>query len=320
MRIALLTSLAFAFSLSTAGCLNFECDNNDFRCQSDFQLGYLAALQPCNVDYFNAGQPIRGAFYLQSLRAQAALGASGSATASTFPSPVAGTQKWLGGVLAPNGLIYGIPNATPQILVIDPATDTATTISGPGAGADDWFGGVLGADGKIYAIPRNNDQILVIDPVTNTTSTIASPVTGGGGAKWRGGVLAPNGKIYSAPAAGPATDILVIDPATQTATTMPSPTTDLFSPVLAPNGKIYALPRVGATTPVVVIDPLTETSYTIAHNVDGEWIGGVLAPNGIIYAVPDNGPNILMIDPATDTVTSIPAPVNGAERRSLRMA
>ena len=35
-----------------------------------------------------------------------------------------GTSKWIGGVLAPNGKIYGIPRNATQILEFDPVTQT----------------------------------------------------------------------------------------------------------------------------------------------------------------------------------------------------
>ncbi len=38
-----------------------------------------------------------------------------------------GQNKWQGGVLAPNGRIYGIPRDSTSVLIIDPATNTADT-------------------------------------------------------------------------------------------------------------------------------------------------------------------------------------------------
>ena len=35
-----------------------------------------------------------------------------------------GTLKWVGGVLAPNGKIYGIPRGSTQVLEIDKSTNT----------------------------------------------------------------------------------------------------------------------------------------------------------------------------------------------------
>ena len=95
---------------------------------------------------------------------------------TTTISGLSGSTKWLGGVLAPNGKIYGIPRDSTSVLIIDPVTNTAdtTTIAGL-SGTIKWEGGVLAPNGKIYAIPRNSTSVLIIDPVANTadTTTIA---------------------------------------------------------------------------------------------------------------------------------------------------
>ena len=43
-------------------------------------------------------------------------------TASLFGSVGAGTSKWMGGALGPNGDIYCIPYDSTQVLEIDPIT------------------------------------------------------------------------------------------------------------------------------------------------------------------------------------------------------
>ena len=112
----------------------------------------------------------------------------------TFGS-FAGANKWIGGVLAPNGKIYGIPYNSTQVLEIDPVTQT-TTLFGSLSGLEKWRGGVLAPNGKIYGIPASSTQVLEIDPVTQTTTLFGSLA---GSSKWIGGVLAPNGKIYGIP-------------------------------------------------------------------------------------------------------------------------
>jgi len=108
---------------------------------------------------------------------------------------LSGSTKWVGGVLAPNGKIYGIPFTSTTVLVIDPETNTTSTF-GSLSGTTKWVGGVLAPNGKIYGIPYASTTVLAIDPATNTTSTFGSL---SGSTKWLGGVLAPNGKIYGIP-------------------------------------------------------------------------------------------------------------------------
>ena len=72
---------------------------------------------------------------------------------------LSGTNKWLGGVLAPNGRIYCVPLSSTQILEIDPETQT-TQLFGSLAGVQKWSGGVLAPNGRIYCVPYNSTQVL----------------------------------------------------------------------------------------------------------------------------------------------------------------
>jgi len=214
---------------------------------------------------------------------------------------LAGATQWAGGVLAPNGKIYGIPQNSTSVLVIDPITNTVSTFGSLSADADKWQGGVLAPNGKIYGIPRNSNSVLVIDPATDTTFTFGSLV---GTDKWFGGVLAPNGKIYGIPFNS--TSVLVIDPITNTASTFGSlgvVVNKWVGGVLAPNGKIYGIPQ--NSTSVLLIDPITNTASTFGSLVGtAKWFSGVLAPNGKIYGIPRNSTSVLVIDPATNTAST----------------
>ena len=134
-----------------------------------------------------------------------------SATRSALGATLTGGDKWIGGVLGPDGKIYGIPFNATDILIIDPVAGTATR-SALGAtltGVDKWIGGVLGPDGKIYGIPYNTTDILIIDPGAGTATRSALGATLTGGTKWVGGVLGPDGKICGIPFN--TTDILIIN-------------------------------------------------------------------------------------------------------------
>ena len=88
----------------------------------------------------------------------AVLQSGSSDTTSTFGS-LSGGSKWYGGVLAPNGNIYGIPFGSTTVLKIDPTTDTATTF-GSLSGSTKWRGGVLAPNGNIYGIPYSAATVL----------------------------------------------------------------------------------------------------------------------------------------------------------------
>ena len=220
--------------------------------------------------------------------------------ASGIGTDLTGTYKWLGGVLAPNGKIYGIPSGSTSVLAVDPATNTASTFGSLTTGIEKWFGGSLAPNGKIYGIPYSSTSVLIIDPDTNTTSTFGNLT---GNLKWAGGVLAPNGKIYGIPY--DSTSILVIDPTTNTVSTFGNltGTNKWVGGVLAPDGKIYGIAY--SSTSVLIIDPATNTTSTFGSLTGTiKWTGGVLASNGKIYGIPYGSTSVLIIDPATNTTST----------------
>ena len=107
-----------------------------------------------------------------------------------------GTSRYIGGVLAPNGKIYGIPYSSSQILEINPTTQTASLFGSVGAGTSKWMGGALGPNGYIYAIPYDSTTILELNPTTSGTTTYGSL---SGLNKYSGGITAANGRIYGLP-------------------------------------------------------------------------------------------------------------------------
>ena len=125
---------------------------------------------------------------------------SPSASRSAMGANINGSGKWWGGVLGPDGKIYGIPYNSPTILIIDPVAGTATrtNMGADLTGSSKWAGGVLGPDGKIYGIPFASEDVLIIDPIAGTATRSAMGADFSGGSKWQGGTLAPNG-MTSAP-------------------------------------------------------------------------------------------------------------------------
>jgi hypothetical protein len=237
----------------------------------------------------------------------------------TFTNPT-GYANWTGGVLGPNGKIYGIPHDASGILIIDTLTDTTSSSNmGVNMGGDTlatrrtakWWGGVLAPNGKIYAIPFSNQSegisILAIDTLTNTATASDRGITFSDSAKWVGGVFPPNGKIYGIPYNS--TDILIIDTISDTVTrsTMGATltgTSKWSGGVLGQDGMIYGMPD--ASNDILIIDPLanTATRSTMGANVStGTWKGGALGSNGKIYGFPSAGGHFLIIDTITKTST-----------------
>ena len=138
-----------------------------------------------------------------------------TASTSAMGASLSGSAKWDGGVLGPDGKIYGIPRDSTDILIIDPVSGTATR-SAMGAslsGTSKFIGGALGPDGKIYGIPFNSSTVLIIDPMSESAyrSNLGASVGSNG---WVGGSLSFDGGIFGIPYDGG--NILMITPSIPT--------------------------------------------------------------------------------------------------------
>jgi hypothetical protein len=127
--------------------------------------------------------------------------------------------NWIGGVLGPDGKIYGIPSYASDILVIDPLAGTATrTAMGANlTGTYKWIAGDVGADGRIYGIPFNTQDVLAIDTVTGTATRSNFGLGPAAFLDWNGGAVAPDGRVFGIPRSN--RDVLVIDPGDASSTT-----------------------------------------------------------------------------------------------------
>ena len=221
---------------------------------------------------------------------------------------IAGDAKWFGGVLGPNGLIYGIPYAASQVLEIDPYFRTATPFGSALNGV--WAGGtLLQSNGKIFCAPFTGTDILEINPNNKTTKTFG--ITGPSITtrnNWMGAVASTNptilGEIYCIPYNY--TKVLQINGKKSTAEVfgnLPSGDGKWSGAVVAPDGKIYAVPL--NYSKVLEIDPSkvsssiyypTLSTFGNAGTGNWKWSGGVLAPNGKIYCIPFSSRTVLEID------------------------
>ena len=227
-----------------------------------------------------------------------------------------GTHKWAGGVLAPDGRIFGVPFSATSVLIINPATNTldTTTITGLPSDQLKWHDGVLSRhnnnnnNNAIYCFPSNHDSVLKIDPSTNTADWSSITGVGGGALKFRSGVVGNNGLVYGIPYVSDF--VLIVDPATDS---LDKTTLGGLSQaphkwqggVVAPDGRIFCIPR--SANAVLIIDPDTNTLDTTSIRGlevtagGAQWIGGVLAGNGLIYGIPYTSDAVLLISPDNNT-------------------
>lgn len=103
-----------------------------------------------------------------------------------------------GGLLAPNGNIYGMPYNDSRILCLHVKEQITSFVSTPIFGLSQWEGGTLGEDGCIYFVPYSSSNVLKFDPVDHTT-TILEPKLKYRESKWVFSVLGHDGHIYCIP-------------------------------------------------------------------------------------------------------------------------
>ena len=111
-----------------------------------------------------------------------------------------GQFKFIGTVADENGIIYGIPDQSKQIIKIDPSNPDST--SNVGKEADEDFecrDGVLGMDGNIYSSNKKGD-ILVINVVKGSHSWILNTLQSiNHGIGWGKPITGMDGCIYRPP-------------------------------------------------------------------------------------------------------------------------
>ena len=90
--------------------------------------------------------------------------------------------KWVGGALAGDGCIYGVPfGACHRVIRIDPRAKTVS-LFGPDLRrladhpAHGWGSVCAGMDGCVYGTPFLVDRVLRIDPFANTVSTVGEAI------------------------------------------------------------------------------------------------------------------------------------------------
>jgi hypothetical protein len=232
----------------------------------------------------------------------------------TISAPFTPITRFLGGVLAPDGYVYGVTNGlaagtTTCWLLRYPTFSSPTSYEAlaiPGLTSVTYSGIVLGPNGKLYLIPLNSTQLAIYTLNTQTWTLVS---VGAGTNKWFGGTLAPNGKIYCPPFA--TTSVLIIDTSndtinTTTITGAAAVTSAYVGTVLSREGNIYCIPHF--ENRILKIDPNTNTKSFIAiggaTNI-GKYSSGAISPtNGLIYICPYTISTYIKLNTSTDTFTT----------------
>jgi hypothetical protein len=212
---------------------------------------------------------------------------------------LAGTFKYGSAVLAPNGNIFFISNASTTSLIFNPIAKTATDAASA-VTTGQCNGGVLGGTGEVICPGSSNLNLRRFNPITGTQNGTLNLDTG-----YISAVLTATGNIVCIPST--ATAIRVVD---STATscvrsTTHSQTTPAYAGgVLVPDGNVVCVPH--SSLNVTLYDPVLGTLTQVVHGCGAQaFSGGVLLPTGNVVFVPFNASNVGMFDPGARTYSNL---------------
>mmetsp|Transcript_130567 Transcript_130567/g.244284 ORF Transcript_130567/g.244284 Transcript_130567/m.244284 type:complete len:505 (-) Transcript_130567:58-1572(-) len=220
-------------------------------------------------------------------------------------------HKWLGGAVAADGSIYGIPSHAESVIKIVPQTGSVSLLprsSFLSCEPFKWLRGVVVPEdeGAIYGIPAAAGTVLRISPTDGKVSTVGS--FPGAPWSWHGAQLAPDGMIYAIPSC--AEQVLKVNPITKEVS-MIGPKmegrTKFYGGIVGDDGCVYGIPC--RADGVLKIDPKTQEVSKLGNLDWGfveSWHGGAKSPiNGNIYGFPANADSVLCIIPETGEVKKL---------------
>lgn len=209
-------------------------------------------------------------------------------------------------VLAPNGLLYGVPydSTCRRVISLNPSNLSVTELGDSDiTGNRKYKRGALAPNAAIYCPPAARPQVLKIDTTNNSVSMIG-PSFGTSNNKWTDAIVAPNnGCVYGIP--DTRTDILKIDPATDTVTTfgdLSTVTARASSAVLGIDGLIYGIPTSFLDTTMLRVNPFNDTIDEVPFSAPNRqfangtsWQGAATGIDGAMYAAPFQNWDVLKV-------------------------
>jgi hypothetical protein len=226
-----------------------------------------------------------------------------------------GTRLWNGGVLAPNGTIFGVPSSATKVLALNTQTRAMQIFGELESGASKWSGGVLGPDKRtIFFVPSNAEFVLAVDSETwkvrefgyKESELVALPIKGD--LKWCGGALGPDNRtIFCIPSSQ--MSILAIDTvefSVEEFGDLPEGNAKWSGIVLGADKKtLYGIPLNSESVLALNMEDRTIDFFAYLPG-KRKWKGGVLGPDGMIYAIPAGHQCVLQIDPVAKKALTIP--------------
>lgn len=209
-------------------------------------------------------------------------------------------NKWVGGVLLPNGNVVCIPSTNAYVGIYDPGKN----IMSLGQNTTGFNGGVLLPNGNVLCVPSSNSFIVEIDPTKQSPTATLSVAHGSAGTApyCFGGCLLPNGNVILAPASGNA---MVYNYRTRTVSNVAGYTVGTLKYsgacfastgeiILAPGSNTVAVGKISQSGSFSVATSTGSNLSTACPLGNGKVLFGTTQTTGAVF------------DPYTDTLTPVP--------------
>lgn len=275
---------------------------------SGVDLGFIGWNEPGGMGSAPTGTSTGGASTSTSS------GGGGGSTGVTGTS-----AKWYGGVLTPNGDVYGFPSSSSTtIKYLRIAQDNTISTVGPTLTASQRFnfkGGVChNPTAKLFSVSYSNPvSICVFDTNTHTLNEhVISTITGD-----HTPIIGPDGLVHFLYMATKTSNTILfrcitMNPVTETysieefdltpVSTSGVDSGGVFS--LHSTGKVYGFSRLHVFE--ITLSPFSVTKVLqFSTNTSISYNSICVAPNGKFYMQRNSGPTIIVYDPATNTSQTI---------------
>jgi len=220
------------------------------------------------------------------------------------------TGAYRGGVLAPNGDIYFVPDNAIRGQKIS-SGGVVSTYALVYTTTSAYAGGVLSPNGDIHFVPytATRGQKVNSSGVVSTYSLVYTTSSGA----FYGGVLAPNGDVHFVPYTSSVGQKVSVDGVVSTYTLAYTTAGAYAGGVLAPDGHIHFVPRAAARGQKITPAGVAST-YSLVYTTTQAYIGGVVSPNGEIHFIPSNatlGQKVSISGVASTYPLTLPGTMNG---------
>lgn len=213
-----------------------------------------------------------------------------------------GTHKWNGGVLAPNGVIFGVPSSATKVLAINTQTRATHVFGDLEAGASKYSGGILGPDKRtVFFVPSNSEWVLAVDSETWRTQEFGQKecdlISGGTESEAipifaTGSYTEVNAWTYPIKGSG------MIESEAIPGKMVPVKECKWCGGALGPDKRtIFCIPSHGTTILAVDTEDLSVEQFGNLPEGGAKWGGVVVSPDGkTLFGIPLNSESVVALN------------------------